>query len=186
MAEKKEIKIEKTEREYVIPLREKCRPVPRYKKTNKAVKTIKEFLAKHMTIRDRDLNKIKLDVYLNEFLWHRGIKHPPHKVKIKAIKEGDIVKVELADMPKKLELKKARAEKLEKKASESMDKKKKSPKTEEKPEEKTEEDKKTESEKKASVAEAGKELEKAAAKQVKHASKKPAQSKVSQRQNLAR
>jgi len=75
MAEKKvEKKKESIEREYVIPLREKCRNVARYKKTPKAVKTVKEFLVRHMKIRDGDLNKIKIDTYLNEQLWIRGIK----------------------------------------------------------------------------------------------------------------
>ena len=97
MAKKTEVKIEKIEREYVIPLREKCRPVPRYKKTPKAIKTIKEFLVRHMKIRDRDLKKIRLDGYLNEAVWAKGIKKPPIKVKVKAIKEGEIVRVELAD-----------------------------------------------------------------------------------------
>ncbi|MEK6817555.1 MAG: 50S ribosomal protein L31e, partial [Nanoarchaeota archaeon] len=49
MEEKKQNIIE---REYTIPLREKVRSVPRYKKTNKAVRTIKEFLAKHMKVYD--------------------------------------------------------------------------------------------------------------------------------------
>src|SRR3990167_10671469 len=101
MAEKK-IETKKTEREYVIPLREKCRPVARYKKTNKAVKTIKEFLVRHMKIYDRDLKKIKIDRHLNEFLWFRGIRKPPYKVKVKAIKEGEIVRVELFEIPDKL------------------------------------------------------------------------------------
>lgn len=74
---KKEIKTETIEREYIIPLREKGRSVPRYKKTPKAIKTVKEFLARHMKIRDRDLNKIKLDRFVNEALWYRGIKKPP-------------------------------------------------------------------------------------------------------------
>ena len=38
MAKKTEPKIEKIEKEYDIQLREKCRPVPRYKKTPKADK----------------------------------------------------------------------------------------------------------------------------------------------------
>jgi len=57
---KPEPKVEKVERIYTIPLREKCRVVPRYKKTNKAIKTIKEFIARHMKIQDRDLKKLKL------------------------------------------------------------------------------------------------------------------------------
>ena len=59
---KQEVKTEKIEREYIIPLREKCRVVPRYKKTPKAIRTIKEFLVKHMKIYDRDLRKIKIVV----------------------------------------------------------------------------------------------------------------------------
>jgi len=103
---------EKIEREYIIPLREKVRVVPRYKKTNKAIKTIKEFLVKHMKIRDRDLKKIKLDKFVNERIWNRGIRKPPIKIKVKAIKEDEIVKVFLLDMPKKLRLKEEREKKF--------------------------------------------------------------------------
>lgn len=171
MANKKtEIKTEKIEREYVIPLREKCRVVPTYKKANKAVKTIKEFVAKHMKIYDRDLDKIKIDRYLNEFIWVRGIKYPPAKVKVKAIKEGDIVRVELVEMSKNIKFKKAKEEKRELKGKEISEKKKAekvTEKVEEKPEENKEE-KKNEEEKKLSTIEAGKQMEKAAAKQAKH------------------
>jgi len=187
MAEKKETKKTENEKEYVIPLREKIRVVPRYKKTNKAIKTVKEFLVRHMKIRDRDLNKIKLDTYLNEFLWSRGIRNPPHKVKVKAIKQGDIVKVELIDFPKKLAAKKAREEKLEKTAKEMVKKKKEKEKKEEKPEEKeTEEKKKEEKEKKAAVVEAGKKMEKEAAKKMKHTAKGSEKSPVVQRKALSR
>ena len=57
MAEKKETKkaVDKKtsnvlEREYVIPLRARYQHVARYKKTPKAIKTVKEFLVKHMKI----------------------------------------------------------------------------------------------------------------------------------------
>jgi large subunit ribosomal protein L31e len=114
MAKKtKIISTEKIEREYTIPLREKCRPVPRYKKTPKAIKTVKEFIVRHMQIRNRDLKKVKLDMYLNELLWQRGIKKPLHKVKVKAVKEGDIVKVYAIDLPTKLNFKKIRQERQE-------------------------------------------------------------------------
>ena len=126
---KKEITKSKIEREYIIPLREKCRPVPRYKKTPKAVKTIKEFLVRHMKIYDRDLKKIKIDRYLNEFLWFRGIKKPPMKVKVKVIKQGGIVKVELAEMLDKLKFKKLREEKRERAGAEAVEKKKESKKS---------------------------------------------------------
>lgn len=116
----------KIEREYLIPLRKKVKIVPRYKKANKAIRTIKEFLVRHMKIRDRDLNKVKIDKYLNEAIWSRGIRHPPHKIKVKAIKEPDkdIVRVELAELSGRLKFKKAREDKTIKQAKEIVQSKK--------------------------------------------------------------
>lgn len=167
---KPEPKVEKVERIYTIPLREKCRVVPRYKKTNKAIKTIKEFIARHMKIQDRDLKKVKIDSYLNEIVWFRGIKKPPIKIKVKAIKEGDIVRVELAEMPAQMVFKKTRLEKRETKGLEApKGGKEKAPEAvEPKPEEKSEKEKKEESEKVKSGEEATAKLEKAAAKKTKH------------------
>src|SRR3989344_4029137 len=103
MAQKTEAKTEKIEREYIIPLQRKYKAVPRYKRANKAIKTIKEFLVRHMKIIDRDLKKIKIDNYLNDAVWSRGIKKPPRKIKIRAVKEsgkdGEIVRVYLFEMP---------------------------------------------------------------------------------------
>ena len=180
---KKEENKQKIEREYVIPLREKVRPVPRYKKTPKAVKTIKEFLVRHMQIRDRDLRKIKIDILLNEILWFRGIKRPPHKIKVKATKIGDIVTVQAAELPKKLEFKKKRLERREITTQEMAEKKKslmqkakeqmqgQPPKSEEKNEDKDNDgvdDKVEEKEKQKSVGEASEKQAKAQAKQMKH------------------
>jgi len=165
-------KSEEVKREYVIPLRAESRKVPRYRRTQKAVKAVKEFLARHMKIYDRDLNKIKIDSYLNEFLWARGIKNPPHKIKVVATKNSEgIVKVELVDYPDKLKFKKARAEKQEKSAEE-ISKKKKEKKTKEieksEEEKKAEEEKKTEDkEKSVAGAEAVKKVIESEAKQIK-------------------
>lgn len=182
MAEK-----EKLEREYVIPLRNKWKRVPRYKRANKAVKAIKEFLAKHMKIRDRDLKKIKIDRYLNEEIWFRGIRKPPSKIKVKAVKEDDVVKAELYELPEKLKFKKAREEKREAKAIEKIKQKEVPPVPKEKTEESKEEEVKKEDskkeeekesdkeekkveakEKKAAVVEAGQKMEKEFAKKAKH------------------
>ena len=173
MAEKKQ---EKTEQEYTIPLRGKFKHVARYKKTPKAIKSVKEFLARHMKIYDRDLNKIKLEREVNEFLWARGIKNPPHKIKVKAIKNGDIVNVELVDLPNKLKFKKLREEKQEKKALEIKEKKKsmmeKAKETMQGKKEDENKDgvanKKEVQEKKKAVEEAGEKQEKDLAKQQKH------------------
>ena len=185
MVEKTEAKNE-FEREYVIPLRRNWNKVPRYKRANKAIRTIKEFLVRHMKIRDGDLNKVKIDRYLNEFVWFRGIRKPPAKIKVKAVKEGEIVKAELSELPKELAFKKAKLEKREEKGAEAKGKKKpeeKPEKVEETAEEKEEEKKKTE-EKKASVVEAGKEMEKAAAKTMKHQTKMSKQPKRQRRMAL--
>jgi len=167
MAEK--IKTEKLEREYTIPLRKSTNKVPSYKKANKAIRTIKEFLAKHMKVADRDLNLVKIDKYLNETIWHQGIKHPPSKIKVKAIKEDGIVRVEAVEMSTNIKFKKLRAEKVENQSKE-IAKKKKSEKVEENVDKDKDgvEDKKEEKEDKAATVEAEEKIEKAKAKEMKH------------------
>jgi large subunit ribosomal protein L31e len=161
-----ETKTEKIEREYTIPLRREWDKVPRYKRANKAVKTIKEFLARHMKIYDRDLRKIKIDRYLNEEVWFRGIKKPPARIKVLVKRDGDIVRVELADYKDNLKFKKAREEKMEKKAEEVKTKhahiqgESHEGHGHDVPEKETEEEKKEAEEKKASTIEGMEKLEK--------------------------
>jgi large subunit ribosomal protein L31e len=169
MAEK--IKTEKLEREYIIPLRKSTNKVPRYKKANKAIKTIKEFLARHMRVEERDLDKIKLDKYLNEVIWHQGIRHPPSKIKVKAVKENGIVKAEAVEMPSNIKFKKLREEKALTQSKE-VAKKKKTEKVEEPIEADKDadgiDDKKEEKEDKSATIEAEEKIEKAKAKEQKH------------------
>ena len=171
-----ETKTENIEREYVIPLRRRFKIVPRYQKTNKAIKTIKEFLARHMKIYDRDLGKIRIDKYLNEAVWSRGIRNPPARIKVRAIKEGEIVRVELVDFPERIKFKKLRAERIDSSAKEIAKKKKAEKGAEEKvgenksEEEKSEEKKEIEEKKEATV-EAEQKIEKAEAKEMKHTTK---------------
>jgi large subunit ribosomal protein L31e len=177
MAEKKETKSsdeKKEEREYIIPLRKSWAKVPRYKRANKAVKSIKEFLARHMKVRDRDLNKIKLDTYINELIWERGIRKPPVKIKVKAFREGEIIRAELSELPEKFRFKKEKLEKREKKAAETAKEKVKKPEEKEKEEETEEakeEKKKEEEEKEKAVEESMKNLGKEAARKSKHMAK---------------
>lgn len=86
---------EKLEREYIIPLRKEWLKAPSFKRAKKAVRGVREFLARHMKA---EFDDIKVGRFLNEQLWERGMKNPPHKVKIKAIKEGGIVRAELAEL----------------------------------------------------------------------------------------
>jgi large subunit ribosomal protein L31e len=169
-----ENKTDKLEREYIIPLRHRWQIVPRYKRAKKAVRSIREFLVRHMKIRDRDLDKIKLDRYLNEMVWSRGIRNPPARIKVKAVKEGDIVRVELAEMPEKMRFKKLREERTETKAKKVAEKKKEEKKAEEAEKPATEEvseKKEEEKENKAAIVEVGKEIQEQEAKKAKHTTK---------------
>jgi len=142
MAEKSKIIME---REYIVPLRRRCAHIPQYRRTPKAVKVLKEFLAKHMKVADRDAKLIKLDRFLNEFFWERGIRKPPIKVRVKAQKnEAGEVYVSLVEMPKFLQFKMDREKKRDSKEV-------KKEKVEEKKEEVSKEEKEKE--------EAGKEVE---------------------------
>ncbi len=82
----------KLERIYNVPLRKGFKKAVRYKKAKKAVKTLQEFLARHMKV---DIKNVKIGPIVNKKIWERGIKKPPHHVKVTAIKEDDIVKAEL-------------------------------------------------------------------------------------------
>ena len=84
-------KTETLERVYNIPLRASFRKCVRMKKANKAIRAVKAFLKKHMKA-----DVVKLGNHINETVWARGIRSPPHHVKVLAIKDADgVVKAEL-------------------------------------------------------------------------------------------
>lgn len=149
MADKKTESKTTLEREYVIPLRKEWQKVSNYRRTGRAVKFIKKFIAKHMKVPERDLSKVKLDVYLNQEVWFRGRKNPPARIKVKAIKEGDIVKVSLVELPKIHEYAKSKHDKRHLASAKTAPKAKAK---DDKKEEKSEEDKKKEAEKEKSAA----------------------------------
>lgn len=79
------------ERLYNVPLRKQWLKVPRHRRANKAVKALKTFLSKHMKS-----DEIRLGMHVNEYIWSKGIKNPPHHVKVHAVKDEDgVVKAEL-------------------------------------------------------------------------------------------
>jgi len=173
MAKEKEIKLI-LEREYIAPLRKKWGKVPEYERVNKAIKTLKIFIAKHMKIEDRDIKKIKLDKYLNEEMWFRGIRKPKARIKVKCKKfDSGIVKVELSEIPSALKFKMERENRIkegEKKIKEEKAEEKKEEKPEEKKEE-TVEEKVEKEEKKEAVKEAGIVAAEKAAREIKHEAK---------------
>ena len=111
-----EEKTKTLEREYVIPLRKEWLKVPEYRRAGKAAKAIKIFIAKHMKVPERDIDKVKIDSYLNNEIWFRGKSHPPSKIKVKATKEGEIVRVEFVETPEHIKFLKAKHERFHREA----------------------------------------------------------------------
>ena len=85
--------VEKIERLYTVPLN-KAYEYTRTKRARRTVKILKAYLNQHT--KAKDVN-IRLSNMLNSFIWSRGIEKPPRKVKIKVIKEGEMVKAYLHD-----------------------------------------------------------------------------------------
>ncbi len=98
MAKKEEISKPILERVYNIPLRKETLKVPPFKKANKSIKAVREFISKHMKS-----NNMAIGKYLNLKIWSHGAKEPPHHIKVNAIKDDKgKVFVELADIPKEI------------------------------------------------------------------------------------
>jgi large subunit ribosomal protein L31e len=102
MAEKKTSK--KLERAYVVPIRRSTVKTARYLRAKKAVSTIRKFMKRHMKSDD-----IKIGQELNEVIWARGGKYVPGKLNLTAVKEDDVVKVNLTGIEKKEAAKKKEA-----------------------------------------------------------------------------
>jgi large subunit ribosomal protein L31e len=165
----KEKKVE-LEREYVIPLKRGVLKAPSYRRAKKAIRVIREFLVRHMKVRDRDLRKVKVDIDLNNEIWFRGIKKPANKIKVIAKKIDGIVYATLAEVPDVVKFKRARLEKRAANVDVSA-KPKKSEKKEDKDKDKDGvEDKKEEAEDKKSGAVKEAKDQKAMAKSQKHTS----------------
>lgn len=73
--------VEDTERVYTIPLRN-VKSMKRTIRAPRAIREVKYFLEKHMKA-----DTVKIDSSINEFIWERGIKKIPSKIKVKAVVE---------------------------------------------------------------------------------------------------
>ena len=82
------------ERIMVVPLR-KAKMAPRTRRTNRAVKEVRIFIARHMKTNE---DKVWIDAKVNEKLWQNGIRNPPSRISVKAVKYDDgLVEVSLAE-----------------------------------------------------------------------------------------
>jgi large subunit ribosomal protein L31e len=79
------------ERQYTVPLRVVL-GVPRWRRAARAIRFVRAFVARHMKAEE-----VKIDPKVSEYVWSRGAKKPPRKVKVKAVKyKNGLVRVELA------------------------------------------------------------------------------------------
>lgn len=81
MAEKNAI-----ERVYTIPLRSGWLKTPRARRSNKAVRMVRDFVKKHTKSTD-----VKISKGVNELIFSHGFKKPPAKIKVEV--KGDFSKV---------------------------------------------------------------------------------------------
>lgn len=106
------------ERTYIIPLRREFLKVPKYKRAKKAITAIKEFLVKHTKT-----TEIKLGKQLNQAVWVRGIKSPPHHIKINVKVVEGVAQAELFGFEfseKKMEKKEEKSGTLKDKLTEKL------------------------------------------------------------------
>jgi large subunit ribosomal protein L31e len=92
-APKTEVKTEKTseiedleivaEKTYTINLRDVW-TTPRNKRSPKAIKTLREYMKRHMKAED-----VIISNEVNEQVWARGIQKPPRKLKVRAVKDKE-------------------------------------------------------------------------------------------------
>lgn len=85
---------EEEEKLFTVPLRAD-KNIPRTKRVPHAVKSLKEFIARHMNSVE---DEIWVDPKLNEVLWERSRKKAPSSIRVRAIKfEDELVEVSLAE-----------------------------------------------------------------------------------------
>jgi len=89
---------DEVERIMIIPLR-KTKQAPRTKRAARAVKEVREYVMRHMKT---DEDNVWIDASLNDKIWENGIRNPPHKIAVRAVKFDDgLVEVSLAPIEEK-------------------------------------------------------------------------------------
>lgn len=79
---------------YTIPLKV-GKGIVRRRRANKAIKSIKEYVARHMDAKEED---VWIDAHLNEKIWGRGAQKIPSSVRVKAVKfEDELIEVSLPE-----------------------------------------------------------------------------------------
>jgi large subunit ribosomal protein L31e len=81
------------ERIYTVPLRKAYWTGSRLRRSNKAIRILREFVERHMKPEE-----LLIRPEVNERIWNRGIQKPPRRIRIRATKNADnLVRVYLAE-----------------------------------------------------------------------------------------
>jgi large subunit ribosomal protein L31e len=81
------------ERIYTVPLRKAYWTGSRLRRSNRAVRILKEFVERHMKP-----DELLIQPEVNERIWARGIQKPPRRIRIRATKNSEsVVRVYLAE-----------------------------------------------------------------------------------------
>jgi large subunit ribosomal protein L31e len=71
------------ERIYTVPLKEAWQ-AQRYRRSERAVMVLKAFAVRHMKAKE-----VSVDTSVNETIWARGIRSPPHKIRVKMTRDEE-------------------------------------------------------------------------------------------------
>jgi large subunit ribosomal protein L31e len=83
------------ERIVTIPLRKEFLKAPRARRANRAMKTIRSFLERHMKA---EKGKVRISQKIHEEIWKRGIHKPPSRIRVKAKRDSEgVVRAMLPD-----------------------------------------------------------------------------------------
>ena len=98
------------ERVYTVPLRRAYNAAHKYR-ARAAMKALRAFIARHMKVEE---GNVKIHESVNHAVWQRGARKPPRRIKVVAVKEGDVVWVYTPEARKAEAEKREKAEKQEK------------------------------------------------------------------------
>jgi large subunit ribosomal protein L31e len=87
------------ERVYTIPLRSSWIKEPRVSRADRSIRTIRAYLKRHTKAEN-----IKISKGINEFIFSRGVKKPPGKIKVEV--SGDLSSLQARLPGEKIEVKK--------------------------------------------------------------------------------
>lgn len=75
---KKETDLAPVTRDYTIHLHKRLHHIGLKKRAPRSIRIIKDFVSRVMKTND-----VRIDYHLNDFLWSRGIKHVPFRVRVR-------------------------------------------------------------------------------------------------------